>query len=140
MSLSPEEVNAWQAKTGSDLRSARILLKHDPPELWTACFHCQQAVEKALKTFLVSRGVSFEKVHSLAYLMDLCEAEEAGFSGFRDSAESLAGYAVEIRYPGGTPDISAKEASEALSAAESVVKYSLAYLKDNAESTPSEEE
>jgi len=34
-------------------------------------FHAQQAVEKALKAWLVHLGIDFPKVHSLGALMDL---------------------------------------------------------------------
>jgi hypothetical protein len=60
-----DEVRAWVQKAQNDLLSARILLEHKPPILDTAAFHCQQAVEKGLKAFLVWKEVPFEKVHSL---------------------------------------------------------------------------
>ena len=48
-----EGVKEWLQKAKNDLLSARILLEHDPPVLDTACFHCQQTVEKGLKAFLI---------------------------------------------------------------------------------------
>jgi len=68
-----DEVREWLQKGRNDLLSAQILIEHDPPVLDTASFHCQQAVEKALKAFLAWKAVPFEKVHSLIYLLDLCE-------------------------------------------------------------------
>jgi HEPN domain-containing protein len=97
MSVSLDEVREWLQKAEKDLLSARILLGHDPPVLETACFHCQQTVEKALKAFLVSKAVHFEKVHSLTYLLDLCEVQEPGFTSLRDMAETLAPYAIVSR-------------------------------------------
>jgi HEPN domain-containing protein len=67
MTARSDEVKAWFQKTVNDMRSARILLEHDPPVLETACFHCQQDVEKAFKAFLVWKAIPFEKVHSLSY-------------------------------------------------------------------------
>ena len=69
----PDEVRAWLHKASSDLLSAQILVEHSTLVLGPAAFHCQQAVEKTLKAFLVRRSVPFERVHSLVYLMDLCE-------------------------------------------------------------------
>jgi len=67
----PDEVRAWLHRASADLLSARILVEHSPLVLGPAAFHhCQQAVEKTLKAFLVWRSVPFEKVHSLVYLMD----------------------------------------------------------------------
>ena len=72
-----DEIREWLQKAKNDLLSAQILMKHEPPVLDTASFHYQQAVEKVLKAFLVWKGVSFEKVLSLTYFSDLCEAQEA---------------------------------------------------------------
>ena len=124
--MSPmDEVREWLTKAEKDLLSARILLEHEPPVLETACFHCQQTVEKALKAFLVRKAVPFEKVHSLTYLLDLCEMQEPGFASLRDKAENLAPYAVEVRYPGEPMEISPEEAQEALATAETVWNFIL---------------
>jgi HEPN domain-containing protein len=101
-----DEVKAWLQKAANDLLSARILLEHDPPVMETACFHCQQSVEKALKAFLVWKTIPFEKVHSLSYLLDLCERQDPGFSHIRERAETLAAYAVEVRYPSDIMEVS----------------------------------
>ena len=132
--MSPElyEVKEWLQRAKDDLLSARILIEHDPPVLGTACFHCQQAVEKALKAFLVWKMVSFEKVHSLTYLLDLCEAQEPGVGSLRERAEDLAPYAVEIRYPGEPVEVSLQETQEALTSAELVWEFILGLLPDEA--------
>ena len=118
-----DEVSEWLQKASNDLRSARILVEHDPPVPDTAAFHSQQAVEKALKAFLVWRGVRFEKVHSLTYLMDICEAQEAEFASFRTQAEDLAPFSVEIRYPSDCVEISIDDALFALKSAQEVCKF-----------------
>jgi HEPN domain-containing protein len=120
-----DEVREWLQKAERDLLSARILLEHDPPVLETACFHCQQAVEKALKAFLVWKAVPFEKVHSLTYLLDLCEVQESGFTSLRNMAETLAPYAIEVRYPGEDMEISQEEAQEALATTETMWSFVL---------------
>ena len=118
-----DEARAWLRKASSDLLSARILVEHSPLVLGAAAFHGQQAVEKTLKAFLVWRSVPFERVHSLVYLMDLCEVEEPGFASLREETESLAPFAVEIRYPGDAPEISLEEARKALAGAEAVWEF-----------------
>jgi len=124
----PDEVMAWLHKARSDLLSARILVEHSPLVLGPAAFHCQQAAEKTLKAFLIWRSVSFERVHSLVYLMDLCEAQEPAFASLREETESLAPYAVEVRYPGDVPEISLDEARTAVAGAEAVWAFVLALL------------
>jgi HEPN domain-containing protein len=123
-----DEVRAWLHKASGDLLSARILVEHSPLVLGPAAFHCQQAAEKTLKAFLVWRSVPFEKVHSLVYLMDLCEVVEPGFASVREETESLAPYAVEIRYPGDAPEVSLEEARRALAGAEAVWRLVLDFL------------
>ena len=120
-----DEVRIWLQKAEIDLLSARILLEHDPPVLETTCFHCQQAVEKALKAYLVWKAVPFEKVHSLSYLLDLCEVQDTGFGSLRDRTETLAPYAIEVRYPGGILEISLEEAQEAFATAEAMWNFIL---------------
>jgi HEPN domain-containing protein len=51
-----EECAEWLRKAKNDVLSARILLSHSNPVTDTACFHCQQAVEKSLKAFLISEA------------------------------------------------------------------------------------
>src|SRR5215470_16761949 len=114
----PDEVQAWLQKAANDLLSARILLGHDPPVLETACFHCQQTVEKVLKAFLVWKAIRFEKVHSLIYLLDLCEGQDPRYTSIRDRAETLAPYAVEVRYPGEARESNLAEAEAALATTE----------------------
>ena len=40
----------------------------------------------------------FPRVHSLVYLLDLCERIEPGFAALREGAASLSPYAIEVRY------------------------------------------
>jgi len=123
-----DEVRAWLRKAERDFVSAQILTEHEPPVLETAAFHCQQAVEKTLKAYLVWKSIPFEKVHSLTYLLDLCEASEPGFATIRERAEALAPYAVEVRYPGELAEITVEEAREALDAAREVWAFVLGLL------------
>ena len=134
------EGKEWLYKGSNDLISARVLLEHEPPLLETACFHCQQAVEKTLKAFLVWKGVRFEKVHSLTYLLDLCEAEELEFTSLRARAETLAPFAVEIRYPGEMTEVPREEAQGALATAKTVWNFVLNLLPHELHPSPAEEE
>jgi HEPN domain-containing protein len=47
-------IKTWIEKAEHDLMSAQRLLEIEPMILDNACFHCQQAVEKCLKAFLIS--------------------------------------------------------------------------------------
>jgi len=60
------ETKAWIEIAREDFESAKVLIKK---KLYrTVCFHCQQAVEKVLKAYLVEGGVKFKRVHDLVDL------------------------------------------------------------------------
>ena len=90
---------AWFVKGDHDLQAAEIILKENDPPTDMICFHCQQAVEKYLKGFLVNQGITFFKEHDLIYLLDLCKQKDVSFSELEEPANALNDYAVETRYP-----------------------------------------
>ena len=100
--MQPEqaEVARWLLKARHDWSAARKVLFPDGEETDVAAFHCQQAVEKTLKAYLVSRGITFEKVHDLARLLDHCADADSQFDSLRDDVEPLTLYAIAFRYPG----------------------------------------
>lgn len=63
-------------------------------------FHCQQAVEKALKAFLTLRAEPFEKTHDIGFLLDLCAPLDGEFETIRTIAAQLTDFATAFRYPG----------------------------------------
>jgi len=60
-------------------------------------FHCQQAMEKALKAFLDSKGVVYPKSHDLEALLSMSLERDASF-GQISFVTTLTAYAVEMRY------------------------------------------
>lgn len=73
--------------------------------------------------------------------MDLCEAQEPGFASLREETESLAPYAVEIRYPGDAPEISVDEARRAVAGAEAVWDFVFALFPQHLQlAMPAEED
>lgn len=62
------DTQSWLRKASSDLRYAEIDLAARPAAPEDAVFHCQQAVEKALKAFLVWHDEPFQKTHDLGKL------------------------------------------------------------------------
>lgn len=94
------EVRRWLLKARHDWTAARKILTPDSEEMDVAAFHCQQAVEKLLKAYMVSRAVGFEKVHDLGYLLDYCATSDRDFEDLREAVEPLTLYAVAFRYPG----------------------------------------
>ncbi len=123
-------VRGWFAKAESDLASARTILVGAGP-YDTACFHCQQAVEKLLKGFLAHRGRSFPFTHDLDELARLCDDAEPKLHCRTPDVVSLTDYAVKLRYDNAFwPE--KEEAAEALAVAERVRASILALVPRDA--------
>ncbi len=62
-------------KAREDLHAAKCLVRDDDASLWTAGFHAQQAVEKAVKAALTQRGIRYPFTHDIAALLKLARQE-----------------------------------------------------------------
>jgi len=114
----------WVEKAEKDIESARHLLGLGSHLADVACFHAQQAVEKLLKAFLVSRGAEITKTHNIARLIERCREIDPEFERLYDmEADRLTEYAVEARYPEFEEEPSAEEAEEAVKIAEKVREF-----------------
>ncbi len=95
----PTSPQSWFDKGDNDLATAKIVFSQSPSIRDTVCFHCQQAVEKYLKGYLVYLGISFRLTHDLGYLVDLIEKREPVPLTFLNLADRLEDYGVFGRYP-----------------------------------------
>ena len=95
-----EEVGAWLARARQDLRAADADLGVDPPLTADAAFHCQQAVEKALKAFLTHHDHPFRKTHDIGELAHACLAHDPSLEDLLRRSVPLSEYAWRFRYPG----------------------------------------
>jgi HEPN domain-containing protein len=88
-------------KAEGDYHSAeREFRARTNPNYDSACFHCQQCVEKYFKAFLQEHSVYFPRTHSLTLLLAMCAEVEDSFDSLRNAIEVLEKYSVDIRYPG----------------------------------------
>ncbi len=110
-------VRLWVEKADHDLGTATLTHSHIPAYKDTICFHCQQAIEKYLKAYLVFLGVEFRPVHDLIYLLDLASTSGQFSSDFYDMASRVDGYAVQIRYPDSVIEPSDEEVSASIECA-----------------------
>jgi HEPN domain-containing protein len=90
-------VKQWIEKAEHDMITAQRLLEIEPMILDNACFHCQQAVEKYLKAFLIYNGVDIEKTHNIVFLLSQCANFDPAFSAI--DPLNINVYAVQGRYP-----------------------------------------
>ena len=124
------ETKAWLRKAATDLRAAQHDLTASPPLLDDAAFHCQQAVEKMFKGFLMWHGIPFRKTHSLEELGEQCLDLDQSLKDLVDQAVPLTEYAWKFRYPGEPEEPSLEEAVDALKIAGEVLTALLRRLPE----------
>jgi HEPN domain-containing protein len=110
MSVQADEIRQWIIKGDHDLGTAKL----------TITFHCQQAVEKYLKAYLIFQQTTFRFSHDLIYLLELISQQDISFDKYYDAISELQGYAVEIRYPNETKYISGREVEKAITIAKNI--------------------
>ncbi len=131
-------VQEWFKKANNDLRNAEILLNcgDDYIPYDTLCFHCQQAVEKYIKGYIIYIGSDFPKTHNLADLIGICNQTDTSFSKYIIEVEKLTPYAVEIRYPDDFYMPSEDEAREAYKIASEIKLFIKEKIGDKIPPTP----
>jgi HEPN domain-containing protein len=100
-----EMVRQWLDKAGADFDAAEELSTQGGRFREIVAFHCQQAVEKYLKAFLVRRQIEFPKTHDLAKLLDRVATVDASIAESLRDADALTPYGVEARYPSDAPEV-----------------------------------
>jgi HEPN domain-containing protein len=90
-------IKSWLNKAFNDLASAQRLIEIEPVILDNACFHCQQAIEKSLKAYLIFHGNDIERTHNIIFLLSECSDYDADFSAI--DPLNINAYAVQGRYP-----------------------------------------
>lgn len=95
-----EHVEAWMLKAEHDIISADRLIGIEPMILDSACFHCQQAIEKLLKAFLCYKEQDIERTHNIRFLLEKCSEFDLSFETL--DPRNINMYAVWGRYPDDT--------------------------------------
>lgn len=118
-----EIAEKWLKKARTDLRVAEKLLEIGE-EPWVIAFHAQQAVEKALKAYLVLHNKHFGKVHNIARLIDLCAEVNQDFNQLYElGVDELYPLAIEARYPDTGVEVTMDEAEEAVRKAKLALEF-----------------
>lgn len=115
-------VKEWFSKGDKDIKDAEFLFKHNRA-LETISFHIQQAAEKYLKGFLISKGKELEMIHDLVKLLQDAIRIDSDFEQFKDIVKKVTNFYFESRYPVGYKvEYTKKEIEEALSQTKKLIK------------------
>jgi HEPN domain-containing protein len=117
-SLYPQD---WFRIGEKDLKRAEHLLNINDPE--GAGYHLQQAVEKYLKGFLLSKGWKLKRIHDLEVLLNDALKYEKTFDAYRTLCQKITGYYVIDRYPlPSAPTLTREEVQESVIEAEKLIQ------------------
>jgi HEPN domain-containing protein len=94
-------VTEWFRFSNNDLLVAKQCYENfNPKQTEISCYHCQQCAEKALKGFLISKGISeLPKIHNLEILCNDCKKFDNEFNKIYDFCSKLTPFASIARYP-----------------------------------------
>lgn len=104
-----------------DLAAARTLSEAGSSASMVG-FHCQQAVEKALKAVLASDGGEFPYSHNITLLIQLCEDADAPVPEGLGDVDRLTPFAVHMRYGTAAPT-PAVDLADGLKWAEQTIRW-----------------
>ena len=88
----------WLDHSSADLVAASIL-KEDDRCYDQAAFHCQQAIEKALKAYILLRSGQLVDGHNLMWLCRQAKKYHKGFQQWYEESADLNQCYIETRYP-----------------------------------------
>jgi HEPN domain-containing protein len=116
-------VKEWFDIASDDLRSAAFLFENlCPKPIEIVCYHCQQAVEKAMKGYLINHDIEPPYIHDLEKLRKMCIEFNPSFETIKEVCLELRGYAASARYPN-FPEITEADAASALKEAEKIYAF-----------------
>ena len=123
----------WIRQAGYDLQQAERMLEQGVFSY--AAFFAEQAAQKSLKAFLLSRGRRFVPVHSVAELAREAASLEGRFAPLIDPARRLDRHYLTSRYPDALPEpaipaeaYTRQDAEEAAATARSIVEIARAEI------------
>ena len=113
----------WILKANEDLKVA-IILAGKGNFGYHIGFFCQQAAEKTLKGYLLTKGSYYPKTHDLTLLLRLSIKHHSDFKVLLENCLLLNPLYVEERYPFGPPIKFTKEKiARILKACEEILKF-----------------
>ena len=108
-----KEYEKWFKKAENDLLAIKHLIGFEHAPYDVCCFHAQQAAEKYLKSYLVSKNVEFPRTHDLKKLVELCLQFNEKFNEVFKLVTTLTEFGVTPRYPDDFDDLILEDAQQA---------------------------
>ena len=88
----------WYDKAEKDLQGAKILFQYEA-DYGLVAFHCQQAMEKGLKGFILQHLIELTEGHSLVYLCKRASGIDEEIKRYLKDCAYVNQFYIETRYP-----------------------------------------
>lgn len=113
----------WLFHSYQDLLAAKVLI--DDKRLYApTVFHCQQAIEKALKAYMLYKSHRLFDGHNLAWLCKQAAMLDSDFTKWLAQCAMLNRFYIETRYPADIPiEIDRAQTDEILTATDEMVDF-----------------
>ena len=113
----------WLYHACLDIMSARTLAS-DSRLTKPVVFHCQQAIEKGLKAFLLYKHRKLFDGHNITWLCKQAAMTDRTFTQWIEKSTMLNRYYIETRYPADIPEEIGKDtAGDILKSAEEMMEF-----------------
>lgn len=113
----------WLFHAYQDLLAARMLIE-DRRLFNPTVFHCQQAIEKSLKAFLLYKHRKLFDGHNLTWLCKQAALTDQSFTKWIGKSTLLNRFYIETRYPADIPEeIDRQLVEDILEATEDMMKF-----------------
>lgn len=120
----------WIEKATRDIKAAVILNKNDCGNDLVA-FHCQQAVEKLLKAYIIAKSGVIISSHSLIFLCKEASKHNIDFKKHIKDCAFVNQFYIETRYPADEPLIvTDEEAEESIAISKTIYEIVADLLSD----------
>jgi len=123
--VDPSIISEWLGKADEDLHFAESSLQDGSEFYAQICFHFQQAAEKYLKTYIISRELPFNKVHDLVNLLKICAGNDPTLIALKEDCITLNSAYIETRYPVHWPTNYSKETADQSLAAVHLIAFEI---------------
>jgi HEPN domain-containing protein len=94
---SPQHIEEWRARARRDWQQMLVLMSNGFPD--GAGVSLQQAIEKFLKGYLLSRGWTLTRTHNLGILAGEAATHEARIAAHLSMCRRVTNYYLADRYP-----------------------------------------
>jgi len=129
--MQPEESRYpqdWKRIADKDLDRADRMLADNDAE--AAAFYVQQALEKYLKAFLLSKGWALRRIHDLEVLLNDALPHDSSLHEFRTLCQRATGYYFVERYPFSAPTgLTSEKVAQSLAEAKRFIERLLGQIK-----------